>query len=80
MKEELKKTALELYKPPFRFSHGFIWDADNRMVADRPAGDAALRIRGWGYIQYKPNPEQLQDAMGELIAQAMTEMWGRADD
>jgi hypothetical protein len=77
MNEELKKTALALYKPPFRYSHGFIWDADNRMVADHPAEGAALRIRGWGYIQYKPEPEQLQDAMGELIAQAMTEMWGR---
>ena len=57
MSKELTDAALKLYKPPFRFSHGFIWDADDRMVADCPAEDAALRIRGWGYIQYKPDPE-----------------------
>jgi hypothetical protein len=67
--------ALDLYHPPFRFDHGFIWDADNNMVADRPGQDSILRIRGWGQISYKPNPEQLQDAIGHLIAQALTDFW-----
>jgi hypothetical protein len=48
------------------------------MVADQPAQDAVLRIRGWGRIQYLPDAEKLQDAVGELIARAMTEFWERS--
>lgn len=70
-------SALALYKPPFRYDHGFIWDANNYMVADSEGRDVALRIRGWGRISYMTTPEQLQDAVGELIAQAMTEFWER---
>jgi len=75
MSDDLTADALALYKPPFRFAYGFIWDAENMMVADHEGQDVALRIRGWGRIGYKPNAEQLQDKVGELIAQAMTEFW-----
>lgn len=77
--KEIERLALELYKPPFRYAYGFIWDAANNMVADHAGENAALRIRGWGRIGYKPNPERLQDAVGELIAKAMTEYWERLD-
>lgn len=69
--------ALQLYTPPFRYDHGFIWDAKNLTVADDEGQDVALRIRGWGHISYKPDPEKLQDAVGELIAQALTEFWAQ---
>jgi hypothetical protein len=69
--------ALDLYSPPFRYEHGFIWDAKNLMVADDEGQDIALRIRGWGHISYLPDPEKLQDEVGELMAQALTEFWER---
>ena len=67
--------AMKLYSPPFRYDRGYIWDAQNNMVADDDAQDVALRIRGWGRISYMPDAEALQDKVGELIAQAMTEFW-----
>lgn len=75
----MKDKAKELYTPPFRFEYGYIFDANGNMVADnRTDGeDAALRVRGWGRIQYHENPEQLQDAVGELIAEALTEFWSK---
>lgn len=72
---ELKEIALGLYEAPFRYSRGYIWDAKNHMVADDEGQDIALRVRGWGRISYMPEPETLQDTVGELIAQAMSEFW-----
>ena len=82
---------LSLYKPPFRYDRrgGYIWDADGKMLADNYDPDdaidvsqkiePALRIRGWGYIQYlKHNnltPAQIQDGLGEIMAQALTDYW-----
>lgn len=67
--------ALAIYKPPFKYQAGYIFDADDNMVADDCGENAAARIRGWGRIQYMNNPEQLQDTIGEHIAKAMTEYW-----
>lgn len=85
---------LSLYTPPFRFDRrgGYIWDAQNKMVADNYDPDdaieppkslePALRIRGWGYIQYLKHdsltPEQIQNGLGEIMAQALTEYWQRS--
>lgn len=87
---EINSRALAIYKPPFRFDrYGYIWDADNHMVADnhieKDADGAALRVRGWGRISYLEDAEQLQDEVGRMIAQALTEYWerkylGMADD
>ena len=74
---DLLQAALELYEAPFKFQYGYIYDAKNRMVADDDGQDVALRVRGWGRISNLPNPEQLQDTVGELIAQALTEFWRR---
>ena len=68
---DLKFKALELYKPPFIFRAGYIHDSAGSMVAD----EAALRIRGWGRIGRMDNAEELQDKVGELIAEAMTNYW-----
>ncbi|HCJ29158.1 MAG TPA: hypothetical protein DHV63_07680 [Pseudomonas sp.] len=79
---EITSRALALYKPPFRFDrYGYIWDAEDNMVADNhieaEADGAALRVRGWGRISYLKNPEQLQDEIGRIMAQALTEYWER---
>lgn len=74
----IKKAALALYRPPFTSSHGYIFDADSNMVAD-DAG-SACRVRGWGCIGGKENPEALQDAVGEHIAKALTQYWEQQPD
>ncbi len=63
---------MALYTPPFRFERGYILDSTNEMVADN---GGICRVRGWGRIQKQPNAAALQDKVGELIAQAMTEYW-----
>jgi hypothetical protein len=73
----MRDDALALYKPPFAFNHGFIFDKDGNMVADGGECDRVARIRGWGRISYMENPEKLQDTVGELIAIALTEYWER---
>jgi hypothetical protein len=75
-----KQHALELYTPPFRYYRGYIFDANNNMIADNPCEDAVVRIRGWGRISYMPEPEKLQDAVGELIAEALNEYYDKRKD
>lgn len=70
-----REKALALYKPPFRHLHGYIYDANSNMVADETAH--ALRVRGWGQITHVEgvDHEKLQDAVGDLIAEALTVHW-----
>ena len=79
MDDALKRRALGLYTPPFRYECGYIFDRNGAMVADEAAmgnyQDAATRIRGWGRIQYLDNPEGLQDAVGEIIADLLSKYW-----
>lgn len=71
----IKREVMALYKPPFRYHLGYIWDAEGEMVADRPGENILLRIRGWGRISYLDNPELLQDTLGEIIASTLTDYW-----
>lgn len=73
----IAQAALALYEAPFRYERGYIWDAKSNMVADNQGQDVAMRVRGWGRIQYLPDASTLQDAVGALLAQAMTEYWNR---
>lgn len=84
--EELKARALALYTPPFTFEYGYVHDANGNVVADNSIerdeevtshkeGNLLLRVRGWGRIQKFPNPENLQDCVGELICEALNEYW-----
>jgi hypothetical protein len=81
--DDLKARALALYQGPFRYDKlgGYVWDARHEMVLDNrvkhPAVEVA-RIRGWGRIGYMADPHALQDAVGELVAQALTEFWAKA--
>lgn len=74
---ELRARAIALYKPPFKFVHGYVWDADGHMVADNNLDQDGqiLRVRGWGRISYLENPEALQDEVGEVIALALSNYW-----
>ena len=74
---KLKTTALALYTPPFRYNNGYIYDSQDNLVADddNVEGSVVDRIRGWGKISYLPQPAQLQDTLGEMVAQALTDYW-----
>jgi hypothetical protein len=69
-----RKAAMAIYTPPFKFVHGYIYDSQHHVVADDDKVDGAVasRVRGWGRIGYMPNPEQLQDEVGQMIADALT--------
>jgi len=72
---ELRKTALALYEPPFKLDHGYIFDSHGEMVADQVDPIAIARIRGWGRISYMDDAENLQDMVGTLIVEALSEKW-----
>jgi hypothetical protein len=74
---KLKTTALALYAPPFCYKRGYIFDSKGNMVADDDGVESAVitRIRGWGGISHLPQAAQLQDTIGEMVAQALTDYW-----
>jgi len=79
-RELLKKRVFELYKPPFTFNCGYIFDTDGQMMADETQAMRAhiqhvARIRGWGRLSYFEHPEALQDMCGEVVAEALTDYW-----
>ena len=80
MSEELRKRALALYKPPFSYHCGYVHDGEGNTVSDAPAGAIVTRVRGWGRISYLENAEELQDTVGEVIAEALNQYWDRAND
>jgi hypothetical protein len=73
----LREQALALYKPPFRFQMGYIFDGAGKMVADQDGFDGKVqeaviaRVRGWGRISYLPDAEKLQDEVGAMLADAL---------
>lgn len=72
-KNKLTKRAFALYTPPFKYQMGYIYDANNEMIADDP--DKVVQVRGWGRISYMDEPEALQDTVGDMIAEALTNYW-----
>lgn len=78
---DIRKIALELYKPPFRYVRGYIYDSDDLMVADDGDGEASIpaavisRIRGWGRISYLKDAHQIQDEVGIIVAEALNKYY-----
>lgn len=80
----IRQAALDLYKPPFVYEHGYIFDSEHQMVADNGDIDEmrdllVARIRGWGRIQYMDNPPgraaALQDEVGQIVVEALNAFW-----
>ncbi len=69
-KDELRALALAICKPPFEYKMGYIFDADGDTVA-------VLKLRGWGRISYMKKPEKVQDEVGKIIVEALTEYWSK---
>jgi hypothetical protein len=84
---ELRAVGLGFYSGPFHYDgFGYIWakgtpeKGGNQMAADLDAAkERCARVRGWGAIGYLKdvNHEDLQDEIGHMFAEAITEYWDR---
>jgi len=74
---ELRKAAMALYKPPFKYVHGYIYDSGNQVVADDDKVEEAVaaRVRGWGRLSYLPNGAELQDEVGQMMVDALNMLY-----
>ena len=78
-----RKAAMAVYAPPFTYLHGYIYDSQNLMVADggstgdNPSveGAVAARVRGWGRLGYLPNGAELQDEVGQMMADSLNALY-----
>lgn len=82
-----RKAAMAVYKPPFAYKHGYIYDSQQLMVSDHgPIGEdepgvggaVAARVRGWGKLGYLPNGAELQDEIGRMMADALNALYTHA--
>lgn len=69
----------KLYKPPFKYHLGYIFDSTGNMVADNIGEDCAVRIRGWGLISSTHGDneiaEMIQDSFGEALAELLNQWY-----
>lgn len=72
-----RKAAMAVYTPPFKYLHGYIYDSQALMVADNDGveGAVASRVRGWGHIGHFPNGAELQDEIGQMMADALNDLY-----
>ena len=72
-----REAAKAVYTPPFKFQHGYIFDSQQSMVADddQVRGAVASRVRGWGKLSYLPNGAELQDEIGQMMADALNALY-----
>ena len=72
-----RAAAMAVYTPPFKYKYGYIYDSQNLMVADNDGveGAVAARVRGWGRLGYLPNGAELQDEIGQMMADALTALY-----
>lgn len=78
LKNNLTEKALLVYRAPFRYECGYIFDAEGKMAADEGGSvESSCRVRGWGRLQYMKDvdPAKLQDHIGVMIAESMTSYW-----
>ena len=68
---------LNIYEAPFSHHCGYIHDANGKMVADDSGGDihGIVQVRGWGHLSKLDDAEEVQDEIGEMIAEALTQYW-----
>ena len=85
MSNTLRNEAMSLYKPPFRYFKGYIFDSANNVFADDGGTDETIvqntiaRIRGWGKLGYHKNGAELQDELGNLVAEALNKFYEDLD-
>ncbi len=73
---EMEGKVLALYKSPFRREYKRIFDANDELIIDDSGDQAAMsHVHNWGRISQMGASEELQDAVGDLIAKALTLYW-----
>lgn len=77
-----KEQILELYTAPFTHTDGYIFDAKSQMIVDDCGAnlEGIVQVRGWGYLNGKLNLDDagdIQDEIGEMIAEALTQYWNK---
>jgi len=78
-----RAAAMAIYTPPFKYLHGYIYDSKKNMVADQGGFTGpntvecavAAQVRGWGRIGYMPNSAELQDEVGQMMADALNALY-----
>jgi len=68
---EITKEVLKHFNYPCKY------DSMGQMIFDN-SNELMLDVRAWGMIQHiksKFNPEDLQDALGEFITEAINNEW-----
>lgn len=72
-----REAAKAVYTPPFKYMRGYIFDSQSLMVADddQVEGAVASRVRGWGRLGYLPNGAELQDEIGQMMADALNALY-----
>ncbi len=73
-KQERAKEALNQCSPVFEYYSGYIFDGNGNMFLDNGEGEE-IRVRGWGRLGKLENGDQVQDAIGQHIANALNEYW-----
>ena len=72
--DKLEEQALKECKRPFKYYAGYIFDAAGNMFSDAGEGEQ-IRVRGWGRLGYLENGAEVQDAIGQHIANALNDYW-----
>ena len=76
IEEDLRARAISLYVGPFNYYCGYISDSKGEVFADLGSIiEQEARIRGWCRIQKLEDAEALQDKVGELFAEALSQFW-----
>lgn len=71
--KDFEKEGIAQFKLPCKyFPEGqMIFDADNQLMLD---------VRAWGFLQYKPDGEKLQDGFGRYVAKAINELESKSKE
>jgi len=68
--KNVEKEALSKFTMPVIFEHGYIFDSKHNMM---------MQVRGWGYLGKFENGDELQDAIGQMFANAFNEALSASD-
>lgn len=70
---DIEKSIIDKFKLPVRY------DNEGQFITDQ-AGNIVCEVRGWGLLhKLSNNPEEIQDALGEMIAKAFNDKYDWID-